>query len=286
MTGFGKAENQLSQKKYTVEVRSLNSKQLDIGVRMPGMFKEKEMELRNYLAGKVLRGKVDVTIYYDSLSEEKKMNINKDLMVSYYSDLRLVAEQIGQENVDYLSLLMRIPDAITPEKQELDESEWEGVMLLVQQATDEFLSYRSNEGRVLEDDFRKRIQSILEQLISLEGPVADRRERLTNRLTNNLEEVIPSEKIDRNRYEQEVLYYLEKLDITEEQVRLKKNCEHFLEAMSTPESQGKKLGFICQEIGREINTIGSKANDADMQRIVVGMKDELEKIKEQSLNVL
>lgn len=286
MTGYGKAEAQIGRKNYTVEIRSLNSKQLDLNVRMPGMFKEKEMELRNWIASVVGRGKVDLTIYYDSSGEEKKVSINKALLESYYEDLRDVAERIGQANVDFMSLLMRIPDAFSPEKQELNEAEWDQVLGLVNQALADFKDYRREEGRVMEADFRMRIKAILQGLIDLEEPVKQRSARTRERLRNNLEELIPSDKIDQNRFEQELIYYLEKMDVTEEQLRLKKNCEHFEEALDSNQSEGKKLGFISQEIGREINTIGSKANDAVMQRIVVGMKDELEKIKEQALNAL
>lgn len=286
MTGYGKAEGQYGPRNYTVEIRSLNSKQLDLNVRMPGTYKEKEMELRNYLANEIVRGKSDITIYYDSTGDEKKVTINKALMQSYFADLQEVAREIGQEDVNYMSLLMRIPDALTPEKQELDEAEWNFIMDLITKSVEQFKNYRHNEGQTLQNDFELRIKKILSHLQDLEQPIADRTERVKARLMNNLEEQIPRDKIDQNRYEQEVLYYLEKLDVTEEQVRLKKNCEHFLEALNAPRSQGKKLGFITQEIGREINTIGSKANDAEMQRIVVGMKDELEKIKEQALNAL
>jgi len=286
MTGYGKAEAQIGSRNYTVELRSLNSKQLDLNVRMPGTYKDKEMALRNSLATEVTRGKVDLTIYYDSSGTEKKVTINKALMESYYSDLKEVAEHINQNDVDYMSLLMRIPDAISPEKQEPDENEWKGIEKLIFQALENFKSYRLNEGKVLEAEFTQRIQGILTGLKEIEIPAEQRKEKVKERLMNNLEELLPKDKIDQNRYEQEIIYYLEKLDITEEQVRLKKNCEHFLEALAETESQGKKLGFISQEIGREINTIGSKANDADMQRIVVGMKDELEKIKEQALNAL
>ena len=286
MTGYGKAEGQIGSKNYTVELRSLNSKQLDLNVRMPGTYKDKEMDLRNYLALEAVRGKVDLTIYYDSSGVEKKVTINKALMESYYEDLKEVAEHIKQEQVDYMSLLMRIPDAISPEKQEPDAEEWNQIEILIKQALENFKHYRVEEGKVLEADFRLRIEAILQGLKDIEEPANQRKERIKERLWNNLDELIPRDKIDQNRYEQEIVYYLEKLDVTEEQVRLKKNCEHFLEALSEPESQGKKLGFISQEIGREINTIGSKANDAEMQRIVVGMKDELEKIKEQALNAL
>lgn len=286
MTGYGRAEAQIGSRNYTAELRSLNSKQLDLNVRMPGTYKDKEMALRNFLAAEVLRGKIDLTIYYDSTGTEKKVTINKALMESYFSDLKEVAEHINQTDVDYMSLLMRIPDAISPEKQEPDEQEWNEIEKLIHEALANFKTYRLDEGKVLENEFRQRIGGILQGLEEIKIPAEQRKDRVKEKLWNNLEEFIPKDKIDHNRFEQEIIYYLEKLDITEEQVRLKKNCEHFLEALAEPESQGKKLGFISQEIGREINTIGSKANDADMQRIVVGMKDELEKIKEQALNAL
>lgn len=286
MTGYGKAEGQAGQRKYTVEIRSLNSKQFDLNVRMPGQFREREMELRNWLTQRILRGKADTNIYFDATSEEPKVTINKRLMLGYYNDLKEVAEKIGQSNVDYLSLLIRIPDAMVQERQEMNEDEWNQIFQLVQTAQIGMDQYRSVEGAELEKDFRLRISNILRTLEELAVPSQARIERIKSKLRNNIEELIDVEKIDSNRFEQELIYYLEKMDISEEQLRLRSNCEHFLRELDEQESQGKKLGFICQEIGREVNTIGSKANDAEMQRMVVYMKDELEKIKEQVLNVL
>jgi uncharacterized protein (TIGR00255 family) len=286
MTGYGKAEGQAGQKKYTVEMRSLNSKQFDLNVRMPGQFREREMELRNWLTQRILRGKADVNIYFDATSDTPKVTINKNLMMGYYKDLKEVADSIGQADVDFLSLLIRIPDAMVQERQEMDEEEWNQIFVMIQAAQAAMDEYRSIEGKELETDFRLRIANILKTLDDIAVPAQLRIERVKTRLKSNLEEVIVIEKIDTNRFEQELIYYLEKMDITEEQIRLKSNCDHFLRELDQEDSQGKKLGFICQEIGREINTIGSKANDADMQRMVVFMKDELEKIKEQVLNVL
>jgi uncharacterized protein (TIGR00255 family) len=227
-----------------------------------------------------------VNIYFDATSDTPKVTINKNLMMGYYKDLKEVADSIGQADVDFLSLLIRIPDAMVQERQEMDEEEWNQIFVMIQAAQAAMDEYRSIEGKELETDFRLRIANILKTLDDIAVPAQLRIERVKTRLKSNLEEVIVIEKIDTNRFEQELIYYLEKMDITEEQIRLKSNCDHFLRELDQEDSQGKKLGFICQEIGREINTIGSKANDADMQRMVVFMKDELEKIKEQVLNVL
>lgn len=285
MTGFGKAEATIGQKKFTVEVRSLNSKQLDLNLRIPSLYREKELELRSWLSENVLRGKADALIYYESLEAEKRMSINGQLLEAYYEDLKAFGDKVGMTNADYLNALMRIPDIMKPESQELDESEWAQLFELVKEAYRRFDSYRKIEGGKLEEDFRKRIQLILDYRDGLEGPIAARSEKIKEKLKNNLAELIPIDKIDPNRFEQEMIYYLERLDVTEEYQRLTTNCEHFVDELKE-DNQGKKLGFISQEIGREINTIGSKANDADMQKLVVRMKDELEKIKEQINNVL
>lgn len=285
MTGFGKAEATIGQKKFTVEVRSLNSKQLDLNLRIPSLYREKELELRSWLSENVLRGKADALIYYESLEAEKRMSINAQLLEAYYEDLKAFGDKVGMTNADYLNALMRIPDIMKPESQELDESEWAQLFELVKEAYRRFDSYRKIEGGKLEEDFRKRIQLILDYRDGLEGPIAARSEKIKEKLKNNLAELIPIDKIDPNRFEQEMIYYLERLDVTEEYQRLTTNCEHFVDELKE-DNQGKKLGFISQEIGREINTIGSKANDADMQKLVVKMKDELEKIKEQINNVL
>lgn len=286
MTGYGKSEGTVGQRKFTIELRSLNSKQLDLNVRMPSVYKEKELELRTFLAGQIKRGKSDLTIYYEAGMEERKVSLNRSLMESYYADFKEVAENIGQENVDYMSLLMRIPDVLRSEKEEFNEDEWKTIHELILQALEMFNNYRTQEGDHLEKDFVERINRILTLESELEGPAEQRVIRVKERIRQNLVDFIQKEKIDQNRYEQEVIYYLEKMDVTEERVRLVANCNYFLEILENGDAQGKKLGFISQEIGREINTLGSKANDSDIQRIVVQMKDELEKIKEQVLNVL
>lgn len=285
MTGFGKAEVQTANKKVTVEVKSLNSKQLDLNVRMPSLYREKELDMRGWLTERIQRGKADVLVYYESLDAEKRMAINKPLMESYYRDLKEVADKVGMNGGDFLNALIRIPDVMKPESQEMDEAEWNGVLSAVKEAYQRFDQYRSIEGAKLKEEFVMRIHLILKYRDALQAPLEARITKIKEKLRSNLEELIPADKIDSNRFEQELIYYLERLDISEEQQRLLTNCEHFLEELDG-ESQGKKLGFISQEIGREINTIGSKANDADMQRLVVQMKDELEKIKEQINNVL
>lgn len=285
MTGFGKSEATIGQKKFTVEIRSLNSKQFDLNLRLPSLYREKELELRSWLSENILRGKADVLIYYESLEADKRMAINASLLESYYQDLKSFGDKVGLSGADYLNALMRIPDVMKPESQELDEQEWNAVYSLVKEAYNKFDAYRKIEGSKLKLEFEKRIEIILEKRSALEEPMKQRSEKIREKIKNNLNELIPTDKIDPNRFEQELIYYLERLDVSEEQQRLLTNCEHFQEELQQ-EGQGKKLGFISQEIGREINTIGSKANDAEMQRMVVHMKDELEKIKEQINNVL
>jgi uncharacterized protein (TIGR00255 family) len=285
MTGFGKAEGITGQRKFTVEIKSLNSKQLDFNLRMPGIYREKEMELRSWLTEKIMRGKADVLVYYESLEAEKRVIINQPLLESYYHDLKSFSDKVGIPGGDYLNALLRIPEVMKPETQELDEEEWKAVEGLIRLAFDRFDQYRLTEGSKLAEDFSQRLSLIMGLRKDIDEPVRARRERMRERLRTNLGELIPADKIDSNRFEQEVIYYLERMDVSEEIQRLQTNCEHFEEELHGA-GQGKKLGFISQEIGREINTIGSKANDSDMQRIVVHMKDELEKIKEQVNNVL
>ena len=286
MTGYGKAEATIGSRKFTVELRSLNSKQFDLNVRMPSVYKEKEMKLRNWLSKEVVRGKADLGIYYDADSSEKRVTLNKALIEAYHADMQQVASEIGQDNVDYMSLIMRIPDVLRPEKEELNEDEWGEIMKLIKEANTMFQGYRSQEGDGLQKDFEERIGKIMQLDADLDESVNARIKRIKDRIRTNLDEVIDPDKVDQNRFEQEVVYYLEKIDVTEERVRLSANCNYFLEILRNGAAQGKKLGFISQEIGREINTLGSKANDSDIQRVVVQMKDELEKIKEQVLNVL
>lgn len=285
MTGFGKAEGIVGKRKYTVELRSLNSKQLDLNLRIPSMFREKELELRSWLSDRIQRGKADLLVYYESLEVEKRMTLNIPLIEAYYQDLKEMADRVGMPNPDYLNSIMRIPDVLKQENSELDENEWSGLMRVVEDAYKKFDAYRRVEGEKLASDFVLRIQLIQQTRIALQSPIKLRNEKVREKLRNNLEELIPVDKVDQNRFEQELIYYLERLDISEENQRLETNCEHFEEELKG-EASGKKLGFISQEVGREINTIGSKANDAEMQRLVVVMKDELEKIKEQINNVL
>jgi uncharacterized protein (TIGR00255 family) len=285
MTGFGKAEGTVGNKKFTIEVRSLNSKQLDLNMRIPSTYREKELELRSWLSENIQRGKADLLIYYESLEAEKRMSFNKPLMVAYYQDLKEVADQVGMTGGDFMNALIRIPDVLKPESTELNEEEWSGLFSLIQEAYTKFDAYRKIEGSKLRDDFKMRIKLIMEHRDELNEPIRIRNQKVKDKLKSSLEELIPIDKIDPNRFEQELIYYLERLDISEEYQRLETNCAHFSDELQG-ESQGKKLGFISQEIGREINTIGSKANDAEMQRLVVKMKDELEKIKEQINNVL
>ncbi|MFN5620707.1 MAG: YicC/YloC family endoribonuclease [Flavobacteriales bacterium] len=285
MTGFGKTESTIGNKKFTVEVRSLNSKQLDLNMRIPGAYREKELELRSWLSENIQRGKADLLVYYESLEAEKRVAINKPLMLAYYADLKAFSDEVGVSGGDYLNAIMRIPDVLKPESTELDEEEWAALFSLIKEAFHRFDTYRQLEGEKLTKEFEQRIALIEENRLALQEPIKARNQRVREKLRNNLEELIPVDKIDPNRFEQELIYYLERLDISEEYQRLETNCSHFADELSGA-SQGKKLGFISQEIGREINTIGSKANDADMQRLVVIMKDELEKIKEQINNVL
>lgn len=285
MTGFGKAEGIVGKRKYTVELRSLNSKQLDLNLRIPSMFREKELDLRSWLSDRIQRGKADLLVYYESLEVEKRMTLNIPLIEAYYHDLKQMSDRVGMTNPDFLNSIMRIPDVLKQENSELDENEWKGLMQIVEDAYKKFDGYRSIEGGKLAIDFDLRINLIRQTRVALQEPIKARNEKVREKLRNNLDELIPADKVDQNRFEQELIYYLERLDISEENQRLETNCQHFEEELKD-EASGKKLGFISQEIGREINTIGSKANDAEMQKLVVVMKDELEKIKEQINNVL
>lgn len=253
---------------------------------MPTVYKEKEMDLRKILTYKLERGKVDLTIFYESIGEEKKVSLNKALMESYFQDFKEVADGFGQKDVDYLSLMMRIPEVLKAEREDFNENEWNEVMELIEEAVQNLDNYRKTEGASVQKEFAQRVEKILTLREDLDGPLEDRMIGIKEKIENNLTEFIDKSKIDQNRFEQELIYYLERLDVSEEKQRLLSNCEHFQEVLNSPKSQGKKLGFICQEIGREVNTLGSKANNSEMQIIVVEMKDELEKIKEQVLNIL
>jgi uncharacterized protein (TIGR00255 family) len=286
MTGFGKAVCELPQKKVTVEIRSLNSRQLDLNMRMPSQYREKEAEVRSELSRTTERGKVDFSVYSETSAEGSNSLINTTLFQAYYKEMERIAASVGQPNhADILQIVMRMPDVMKQERQEFDETEWAQVSVTIKQAVESFNNFRETEGKVLASEFEQRIGLILAKLAEIHVLDPQRISAVRERLQKALHENVGGDKIDQNRFEQELIYYLEKFDITEEKLRLQTHCEYFLQTMNEA-SSGRKLGFITQEIGREINTIGSKANDAAIQKIVVQMKDELEKIKEQLLNVL
>ncbi|MCD4770389.1 MAG: YicC family protein [Bacteroidales bacterium] len=286
MTGFGKSIVETSGKKISIEIRSLNSKQIEINTRMPWVYKEKEIELRNILSRELERGKIDLFISADILEDQSVPTINKSVVKNYYRQLNDIAGELYIDSPDQLlPVIMRLPDTLRTEKEELSEKEWAVLKDLIIDAIRMIDGYRKEEGKAMETDIITRITNILSFLNDIEPFEKQRITTIREKLINSLKS-IPNEKIDMNRFEQELILYLEKLDLNEEKVRLKKHCDYFLETINAGNSNGKKLGFISQEIGREVNTIGSKANDAAIQKIVVKMKDELEKIKEQVLNIL
>jgi len=281
MTGYGKAITVLSLKKITVEIKTLNSKNLDLNVRIPAYYKEKEIAIRTKLSRKLIRGKIDFSIYIETTGVETKTLINKAVVDNYIDQLREIAVTSSENS---LEIAMRLPDALKTVREELDEGEW----LVIEKAIDEAIvavnKFRADEGKVLQQDFVNRVQTIQQLSIEVEGMDDTRIVKVRERLKKAIVEL--KQTVDENRFEQELVYYLEKLDITEEKVRLNNHLDYFLQELNGEISNGKKLGFIGQEIGREINTTGSKSNYAPMQQVVVQMKDELEKIKEQLLNVL
>lgn len=286
MTGYGKAEGVIGNRKYSVEVRSLNSKQFDLNMRMPSVFREKEMGLRKLLRESVIRGKCDFFLSYEQDPSEAKHEINAKLVQTYITQLEALAEGSGLKGENLLGMAIRMPDALQSPQEQLDDDVWSGVEKLIINALDAFNTFRETEGAATLEDFNNRIKIIRHESINLDPLLDERLARIKSRIKTNLSEAIDRSKIDENRFEQEVIFYIEKTDVSEERTRLTAHCNHFDEILADGIGQGKKLGFIAQEIGREINTLGSKANDADIQRLVVQMKDELEKIKEQVLNVL
>jgi len=281
MTGYGKSVLQLPTKKVTIELKSLNSKNLDLNARMPSIYREKELAIRKILADKLVRGKVDFSIYVEATAEDTSTQINTPVVKQYIEQLKNVVD--GDE-IDMLKMAVRFPDALNTVREEINENEWKSIEAEIHQAIEDLNNYRLNEGKVLEIDFNNRIVTINELLDKVIAMDPERVEGVRERLLKGVEEL--REKYDENRFEQELVYYIEKFDITEEKVRLKNHLNYFTESINSKDSNGKKLGFISQEMGREINTIGSKSNYAPMQQLVVEMKDELEKIKEQLLNVL
>ena len=287
MTGYGKSVAETPQKKITIEVKALNSKQLDFNSKVPWLYKEKEPEIKSLISQKLERGKIDLSIYCDNLDDENIPSINKTIVKNYYNQLKEISDELKLDlNEHILSTILRLPETLKTEKLELDEAEWELVKYQLLEAVNMLDLYRIEEGFALEKDIRNNLSRITRSLENIETFESGRIEKVREKLLSILSENVKSENIDKNRFEQELIFYLEKFDINEEKVRLRKHCEYFLESLDTPSPNGKILNFITQEIGREINTIGSKANDASIQKLVVMMKDDLEKIKEQTLNVL
>jgi len=287
MTGFGKAEFEVNNKKFTIEIKSLNSKQIDINTRTPALYREKDIIIRKILSEKLVRGKVDFNIYVENLGDESNSKINEPILKSYFQHLRKISKELNLE-VDHTTLQasMRLPDVVKTEYETLDNTEWDIIYSNIQKALVEIDEFRIQEGDALFTDISGNVESIQKLLAELEPFEEQRIESVRTRLIENLDKVKLNGTIDQNRFEQELIFYLEKLDINEEKVRLTNHCKYFLETIVQPIPTGKKLGFISQELGREINTIGSKANETNIQRIVVQMKDHLERIKEQLLNVL
>lgn len=286
MTGFGKANCELPNKKILVEIKTLNSKQMDINARLPVYYREKETEIRSFITAKLERGKADVYINVENIGGYAESSINKAVIKAHFNELKQITEELGEQPLDIMSLLMKMPDIYNTNTEEISDEEWKSLMETIYQAILNVEEFRINEGNILCDDVVKRIAMIEVLLTAIAPYEANRVKAIKDKLWKNLNDMLEASKIDNNRFEQEIIYYLEKIDITEEKTRLKKHLDYFTDTLKSEVSQGKKLSFVCQEIGREINTIGSKANDVNIQQIVVQMKDELEKIKEQLMNIL
>ena len=284
MTGYGKSILQLPSKKVTIEVKSLNSKNLDVNVRMPSYYKEKELHVRRKIANSLVRGKIDFSVYVEMTADETTTTINKGVVSEYIQQLKNLTQTGSSDDVELLKMAVRMPDALKTEREELDEEEWNTIESHIDVALDKINQYRTDEAESLEEDFKERIHNIHQYLEEVKALDNDRISHVKAKLQKALDEL--KVELDSNRFEQELIYYLEKLDINEEKVRLANHLDYFLKELDSATSNGKKLGFIVQEIGREINTIGSKANFAPMQKSVIQMKNELEKIKEQILNIL
>jgi uncharacterized protein (TIGR00255 family) len=281
MTGYGKSVLQLPTKKISIELKSLNSKNLDLNARMPSMYREKELAIRSLIASKLERGKIDFSLFIEITGEETSSVVNQTVVKKYMEQLRNI---VAADDTELLKMAIKMPDSLNTERDEIDENEWKLIQTEIDNTLDKIQDFRLQEGKALEKDVELRLRNIdnlLQEVIKIDP---DRIEGVRVRLEKGIAEI--KERVDENRFEQELVYYIEKYDITEEKVRLHNHLEYFIKSLNSDDSNGKKLGFIGQEIGREINTIGSKANYAPMQKLVVQMKDELEKVKEQLLNVL
>lgn len=287
MTGYGRASGSFGGKTISVEIRALNSKLTDLKLRFPGDYKEKEVELRKMVIDHAERGKIDVAIDVQNADGAALVSLNESLFRGYHRELSRLATELNISQQDILQTIMRIPNIAATASGELDEEEWDALCDVIQRALDHLKTFRRQEGRALESDLRLRVANILLHLSDLTPFEQERFARMRERLRSNMEEAFGKDNLDTNRFEQEILYYLEKMDITEEKVRLEQHCKYFIEQIENKgQSAGRTLNFISQEMGREINTLGAKAYDSDIQRLVVQMKDELEKIKEQLANVL
>lgn len=285
MTGYGKAELNLKNANFTIEVRSLNSKQIDANVKMSSIYRDKEIGLRKLLSEKLQRGKIELSIWRESSDSSAKYTLNTELIKEYFSQIQEVTSSLSINSSDIMPSLLKMPEVLVKGEEKAEDNEWEEIAKGIDIAIGNILQFRLDEGEKLETDITARINKLSTLLIDISPFAKGRIEKVKKSLADKLVE-IDTKNIDENRFEQELIYYLEKQDITEEQVRLEVHLSYFIETMKADAPNGKKLGFIGQEIGREINTIGSKSSDAEMQKIVVQMKDELEKIKEQLLNIL
>jgi len=286
MTGYGKAECELSQKKVTIEIKSLNSKQMDLNTRISLLFREKDLEIRRELSDKLVRGKVDFILYTESLGEDSATKINAGIVSSYYKQLEKISSDLNiplHDNI--LQTILTLPEVVRNEREELDDQEWKSILVKIGEAIEALDRFRIQEGAILRQDLIVNINIITALLAEVDQYEAERVTRIKEKIYDGLKD-ISIEQVNENRLEQEMIFYLEKMDVNEEKVRLLNHCNYFLETIDLAEPVGKKLGFIAQEIGREVNTLGSKANHLEMQKLVIRMKDALEKIKEQLLNVL
>lgn len=287
MTGFGKAVSEIRDKKLVVEVRSLNSRQLDLNTRICRFFRDKESEIRSVATKTLERGKADIAVYFENTGTDSAASINKGLFIHYYNELKELSKEIGNDALtNYFSLALNMPDVLSTSGEEVSVDDQKILLETFSNALEQMNVFRDQEGKILADDISNRINIIICLLGEIAPFEKERIKNLREKIARNMETFIDKEHVDNVRFEQELFYYIEKLDITEEKVRLAKHCDYFLNTMQNEESTGRKLGFIAQEIGREINTLGSKSNHAEIQKIVVMMKDELEKIKEQLLNIL
>lgn len=287
MTGYGRVVNEFELRTITVEIRSLNSKFNDVKIKLPQTYREKELDIRKIISDKLQRGKIDVLIEMQSNTGDEQIKINRPLFKKFFRELKETCDELNYDAPDLVSSIMRLPNVVVPTTQGLSDEEWHELKSTIDAAIEGLMQFRLDEGSVLDADFQLRIRHIEEGLVQIPDYETSRIEKLKERLRQNLEQVNMKEGFDENRFEQELIFYLEKMDITEEKVRLAQHCKYFIKELAAKKSEkGKKLNFIGQEIGREINTIGSKANSSDIQRIVVQMKDDLEKIKEQIANIL